>query len=109
MARTEGAPTGAPRGGARRGAKPKRALRPELLALGGGALVALAAWAVLVWLAIGFGHDARGGDSGRWVLLAVASLAAVGCLFLCLWLCTTLLRRIGILENDRRPTPPHRH
>jgi hypothetical protein len=93
------------RAGARRAAKPKRSLQPKLVLLGVGALAALAAWAVLVWVAVDFGRSARGGDSGKWVYLAVTSVGAVGCLFVCLLLVTVLLRRIGILE-DRRP---HRH
>jgi hypothetical protein len=68
-------------------------------------VVALAAWGVLVWAAIGFGRSARGGDSGDWLYLALASLGAVACLFLCLWLVTVVLRRIGLLEDKR----PHRH
>jgi hypothetical protein len=96
---------GTSRAGARRGARPKRTLPPQLLLLGFGAVVALVAWGFLVWAAIGFGRSARGGDSGDWTLLAVASLGAVACLFLCLWLVNVLLRRVGILEAKR----PHRH
>ncbi len=96
---------GTTRAGARRGARPKRNLQPQLLLTGLGAVVALAAWGFLVWLAIDFGRSARGGDSGSWALMAVASLGAVTCMFLSLWLVTVLLRRIGILEDKR----PHRH
>jgi hypothetical protein len=67
--------------------------------------VALVAWGLLVWKAIDFGRSARSGDSGSWIYLAVSALAAVACLFLCLWLVTVLLRRIGLLEDKR----PHRH
>lgn len=80
-------------------------MQPQLLLLGLGAVVALVAWGFLVWAAIDFGRSARGGDSGDWAFLAVASLGAVACLFLCLWLVTVLLRRVGILEAKR----PHRH
>jgi hypothetical protein len=96
---------GTTRAGARRAARPKRTVQPQLLLLGLGALVALVAWGFLVWAAIDFGRSARGGDSGAWAFLAVASLGAVACLFLCLWLVTVLLRRIGFLEDKR----PHRH
>ncbi len=104
-------PVAAPRGGARRAAKPKRTVQPRLLLLGLGALAALGVWAALVWLAIGFGRDARGGDSGRWAYLAASSLGAVVVLFLALWLFTTMLRRAGILEDHRpsRSPQPHRH
>jgi len=102
-------PPGTPRGGARRAPKPKRSLQPRLLLLGLGALASLVAWGFLVWAAIDFGRAARGGDSGRWVYLAVASVGAVACLFLCLLLVTLLLRRAGILEDPREtkaPKPP---
>ena len=110
MAGSEGTPVGTPRGGARRAAKPKRSLQPKLVALGLASLAALVAWGLLVWVAVDSGRSARGGDSGKWVYLAVASVGAVACLFLCLWLCTVLLRRLGILEDNRpREQRPHRH
>ena len=112
MSGSEGGGTaGAPRGGARRAAKPKRRLQPKLLGLLLGALVALAGWGLLVWVAVDSGRAARSGESGKWGVLAAASLGAVACLFLCLWLVTVLLRRVGILE-ERRPSAqaqPHRH
>ena len=110
MAGSEGTPVGTPRGGARRAAKPKGRLQPKLVALALGALVALVVWGVLVWVAVDSGRSARGGDSGKWLYLAVASVGAVVCLFLCLWLCTLLLRRVGILEDNRPRVPQtHRH
>ncbi len=101
------------RGGTRRAPKPKRQFRPRLLLLGLGALAALVVWGLLVWVAIDSGRSARGGDSSRWAYLAVASIGAVACLFLCLFLVTTLLRKIGILDEPQ-PKPrssagPHRH
>jgi hypothetical protein len=99
---------GSTRTGARRAAKPKRRLQPRLVGLGLAAGAALAGWGVLVWLAIHFGRTARGGDSGQWAYLALASAGAVVCLFVCLWLFTMLLRQAGILE-DRRRDRPHRH
>jgi hypothetical protein len=99
---------GSTRGGARRGAKPKRSVRPHLVGLGVGAFVALVAWGALVWSAIHFGRSARGGDSGKWVYLAAASIGAVLCLFVCLWLVTVLLRRAGILADNSEPEHPHR-
>jgi len=114
---SEGTPSnagaGTPRGGARRAAKPKRSLQPRLLLLGLASLAALAGWGVLVWLAIDFGRSARGGESGKWGFLAASSVGAVACLFVCLYLFTTLLRRLGILEDNRSSTSgagqPHRH
>jgi hypothetical protein len=58
-----------------------------------------------VWVAIDSGRSARGGESGKWVYLAAASVGAVACLFVSLWLCTVLLRRVGIMEEKR----PRRH
>ncbi len=109
MAGSQGTPVGTPRGGARRAAKPKRTLQPKVVALGLGSLAALAAWGLLVWLAVDSGRSARGGDSGKWVVLAAASVGAVVCLFLCLWLCTLLLRRVGILEEPRPKVQTHKH
>ena len=80
-------------------------MQPQLLLVGLGALVGLAAWGLLVWTAIHFGRTARGGDSEDWLYLAIASVGAVLCLFGCLWLVTVLLRAIGLLEDKR----PHRH
>ncbi len=102
-------PVGTPRGGARRAAKPKRSLQPKLVALGLASVAALLAWAFLVWAAVDFGRDARDGESGRWVYLVVTSVGAVACLFLCLWLCTVLLRRVGILEDNRPRVQAHKH
>ncbi|MFE6644975.1 hypothetical protein ACFVJS_00335 [Nocardioides sp. NPDC057772] len=45
-------------------------------------LAFLVIWGVLVWVAVGFGADARGGDSGAWAKLAIAAVVAVACLFL---------------------------
>jgi len=100
---------GSTRGGTRRAAKPKRTIQPRLVGLAVAAFLALVGWAVLVWVAIHFGRSARGGDSGQWVYLAAASVGAVVCLFVCLWLVTVLLRRVGILEDNRRRPEPHRH
>jgi hypothetical protein len=108
VAGSQGTPVGTPRGGARR-AKPKRTLQPKLIALGLGSLAALVAWALLVWVAIDSGRSARGGESGKWATLAAASVGAVVCLFVCLWLVTVLLRRAGILEDTRRRAQTHRH
>jgi hypothetical protein len=98
-------PGGGSRAGARRGARAKRRFQPRLAGLGAGALVAVVAWGFLVWAAISFGRTARGGDSGAWLFLVVASLGAVACLFLALLLVTMLLRAVGVLEEKR----PRRH
>jgi hypothetical protein len=110
MAASAGTPVGTPRRGARRAAKPRRNLQPKLILLGLGSVAALVAWAFLVWLAIDSGRSARGGETGKWAYLVAASVGAVACLFVCLWLGTLLLRRVGILENTRqRVQQTHRH
>jgi hypothetical protein len=109
VAESERAAAGTPRGGARRAARRRPRLQPKLLALLLGALAALVAWGLLVWVAVDAGRSARGGDSGKWAYLTAASLGAVVCLFVCLWLVTVLLRRVGILEDTRRPVRSHRH
>ncbi|WP_205471600.1 hypothetical protein [Nocardioides sp. SYSU D00038] len=91
------------KGGARRGARPRRSFRPDVALLALGAVVALAAWAGLVWLAIGFGRDARGGDDGRWLWLAGTGLVAAGALLACLLLTARALRAIGVLAQPDKP------
>jgi hypothetical protein len=54
----------------------------RVVLLGLGVLAAVVAWAVLVMGAIHFGGDARNGNPEGWAFLAVATLGAVGCLFL---------------------------
>jgi hypothetical protein len=76
-----------------------------VLLLGVGVFVAVVAWAALVLTAIHFGRTARGGSSGGWVLLAISSAAAVGCLFLALLLVLALLRRGGVVAERSA----HRH
>lgn len=97
-------PPGARRG-ARRGARPKRRFRPDVALPLGGALVALVVWGVLVWVAIGAGREARGGESGQWLWLVLAALGAVVCLFGALWLVTLALRRVGLLSSPEPSAP----
>lgn len=57
---------------------------PRVLRLGAGALASLAAWGVLVWIAVGFGSGVRRGDAGSIALVVAISLAAIGFLYLAL-------------------------
>ncbi|MEJ7833369.1 MAG: hypothetical protein WKF79_10670 [Nocardioides sp.] len=96
------------RTGARRGAKPERSFRPALLLLAVGVTAAVVAWGYLVYAAIDFGASARGGDSGSWWFLGLASLGAVACLFAGLMLIARLLRALGITTAPppKTPQPP---
>lgn len=74
--------SGGNRVGSRRGTRPRSGPRPPFILPAIATLASLIIWGVLVWVAVGFGADARGGDSGAWVKLAVAAVFAVACLFL---------------------------
>jgi hypothetical protein len=70
-----------------------------------GVTAAIVAWGYLVYAAIDFGATARGGDSGAWWLLGLASLGAVACLFVGLLLITRLLRILGIVKGRAQEAP----
>lgn len=53
------------------------------------------AWGYLVYLAIEFGSTARHGDSGAWWLLVLATLGAVGCLFVGILVGSRLAHALG--------------
>lgn len=103
--------------GKRAAPKPKRTFRfrPALGLLALGVTVCLVAWGYLVWAAIDFGAEARGGDERAWRWLAVASVGAVACLFAGLMLIARLLRALGITspppkkETEENHDGPHRH
>lgn len=86
------------RAGTRKGSKPKARFQPALLGLALGVTGAVVAWGYLVYAAIDFGAEARGGDSGAWLFLGLASVGAVACLFLGFLLVARLLRRLGITQ-----------
>ena len=65
----------------------------------------MVAWGYLVYAAIDFGANARGGETGSWWLLGLASVGAVGCLFVGLLLVARLLRMLGLLQGEA-PKPP---
>lgn len=94
------------RAGSRRGPRPKRTLRPALLALALGVTACIVAWGYLVVAAIDFGTSARGGESAAWGFLALASVGAVACLFVGLMLIARILRRLGITSGPAPRTPP---
>jgi hypothetical protein len=80
--------------------------RTRLLALALGVTLAVVAWGYLVYAAIDFGAQARGGDGAAWAFLGLASLGAVACLFVGLLLVARLLRTLGLLRSEEPPTPP---
>ena len=83
----------------------KASFRPALALLALGVTLSVVAWGYLVWAAIDFGAEARGGDDAAWKFLAMASIGAVACLFLGLMLIARLLRAMGI-TNPPPPKPP---
>jgi len=93
------------RAASRKGAKPRRGFQPALLVLALGVTASVVAWGYLVYAAIDFGSEARGGETDAWLLLGLASVGAVACLFLGLILIARLLRRLGITQAPapRRP------
>ena len=56
-----------------------------------GALATFVAWVVLVYLAIQIGGQVRTGNARAWVLLVIATIGAVCCLFLALQLAGKVL------------------
>ena len=94
--------------GKRAGPKRKRRFDPVLLILAISVTILMVAWGYLVKAAIDFGVTARGGESGAWLFLGVASLGAVACLFVGLILVAKVLRRLGITKSpssDSSATP----
>ena len=80
--------------GKRVGARRKRRFDAVLLLLALAVTVCVVAWGYLVKAAIDFGVSARGGESGAWLFLGLASLGAVACLFVGLILVARVLRRL---------------
>jgi hypothetical protein len=93
--------------GKRAAAKPKgkARFRPALALLALGVTLCVVAWGYLVWAAIDFGAQARGGDDDAWRWLGLASLGAVACLFVGLMLIARLLRALGITKPPPKKEP----
>lgn len=79
--------------------------RRALLVLAVGVTAAVVAWGYLVFLAIDFGTAGRDGNASGWVLLALATVGAIACLFIALLLGTRLVAR---LRASSEPPPPPR-
>ena len=65
--------------------------------------VTLVAWGVLVYAAIDFGGDARGGESTAWVFLGLATVGAAACLFVTLLLGA---RIVALVQGPYGAGPP---
>ena len=75
-----------------------------LLLLALGITAAVVAWGYLVYLAIDFGTAARDGDGTGWLLLGLATLGAIACLFVAMMLGTRLVLRLR--AGAKPPEPP---
>ena len=84
-------------------AEPVPLPRRRLFTLALGITATLVAWGFLVWAAIGFGGQARDGQTPAWAFLALATIGATACLFLTLILGSKVL---GTLRGEHRPPPP---
>lgn len=95
------------RAGARRGARAPVRVRPVVAAYAVAAVGSAALWGFLVFLAIRWGAQARGGDGPGWAAFGVVSALAVAVLFGGLMLVARLSRAVGLTSVDAGE--PHRH
>ena len=79
-----------------------------MLLLTAGVTLGVIAWGYLVKAAIDFGIEARSGEQGAWLFLAMAALGAVACLFIGLMLVARLLRELGITSGRPDDSPASR-
>jgi hypothetical protein len=95
------------RAGSRKGARPPRRFRPDIALLALATTLAVVAWGYLVYAAVDFGSDARGGESRAWGFLALAAVGAAACLFVALLLTARVLRALGAppRPSDQTPAP----
>ncbi|MBM7516315.1 hypothetical protein [Nocardioides nitrophenolicus] len=92
-------------GGKRAGDRAKATFRPALLLIAAGATASVVAWGYLVIAAIDFGATGRhDGKTSAWVLMGVASLGAMLCLFLTFMLAIRLSRALG-MSHHHEPRP----
>ena len=78
--------------------------RRRLLVLALGITATLVAWGLLVWEAIEFGSQARGGKAPAWAFLGLATVGATACLFLTLSLVNKVLATLrGDAPRTRVP------
>lgn len=94
------------RAGARRGPRPAPRPRAVPLAYCAAITASAVAWGYLVWLAVDFGRAARSQGIASWLLLALAALGAMACLFGGLMLGVRLLQELGIVRRPTAATGP---
>jgi hypothetical protein len=83
--------------------EPPPSQRRRLLGLAAGVTLTVVAWGFLVYSAIDFGSQARGGDTVAWSFLAFATVGAIACLFMALILGTRL---VSAVRGQSPPEPP---
>jgi hypothetical protein len=83
-------------------AEPPALPRRRVLVLALGITLTLVAWGFLVWAAIDFGAQARGGETPAWAFLALATVGATACLFVTLILGNKVLATL----RGEAPAPP---
>ena len=92
------------RAGSRKGTPAPRTVNRGALLIGAAITLCVVAWGYLVYAAVDFGTAARGGSgSSAWLLMGLASLGAIACLFVGLLLVVRLMRALGITETPERP------
>jgi hypothetical protein len=79
--------------------------RRRLLVLALGITATLVAWGFLVWAAIDFGSQARGGEAPAWAFVVLATVGATACLFVTLILGNKLLATLRGEVPERPPAP----
>jgi hypothetical protein len=78
----------------------------RLLLLALGVTATLVAWGFLVWAAVDFGAQARGGESQAWVFLGLATIGATACLFVTMILGSKLIKTLKGEGPVPEPTAP---
>ena len=97
------------RAGSRKGTPAPRTVNRGALLIGAAITLCVIAWGYLVYAAIDFGTAARDGSgSSAWLLMGLACLGAIACLFVGLLLVARLMRVLGISEPPDQPDRPPR-
>ena len=78
--------------------------RRQTLGLAVGSTFTVIAWGLLVWAAIDFGGQARNGESIAWLFLILATVGAIGCLFLAMVLVSKLAESMRTGPAPPRPS-----